>query len=466
MQTLRTYAYPLFLVLVLLACYGYFVPKSGDSDWVANSRANLVFAVVNHGVLHIDAYHTNTGDKAFYNEHYYTPTSIGPSLVALPPYAIFALFRPEPLTDPLDNRWDLAWITFFAVSLPSALVALLIFWMVAHYVGSQQIALLVALIYGLATIAFPYSKAFFQHQVAAFGMVSAWYLLWRHRVVRPLAPGWFWLIGALMSLALISEYPVFFPLAFILLWAIATRLDWRLLMRIVGGGVPLMLIFSAYNLLTFGAITPTGYRYHVLHNDIHGQGLMGIISPDLWVLWALLFSPARGLLFISPVLLLTLLGLWLLLRQPGEWRRIGLLISSMALYFLLYNAAYLFWTGGYSVGPRYLVPLLPFLMLPLGLVCARLWTHWAGRALVLGLSLLSLLLVWTHTIAGQYYYSDALQNPLREYVLPVLASGDLALNYGILLGLPGWWSLLPLVAVVAALTAGLIWVEQQVPQVH
>ncbi len=72
--------------LLLLLCYGYFLPRAGRTDWNATGRADLVFAVADHGVLWIDDYHENTGDKAYFEGHYYTVGSIGPSLLALPAY--------------------------------------------------------------------------------------------------------------------------------------------------------------------------------------------------------------------------------------------------------------------------------------------------------------------------------------------------------------------------------------------
>jgi hypothetical protein len=41
------HAYTVFLVL--LACYAYFIPRSGPADWVASSRAALTFALVERG---------------------------------------------------------------------------------------------------------------------------------------------------------------------------------------------------------------------------------------------------------------------------------------------------------------------------------------------------------------------------------------------------------------------------------
>ena len=129
----RIYAITVFLILTV--CYAYFMPKWGD--WNANSRADLVYAVVDSGVLHIDDYHENTGDKACYpgpydlesdtcEGHYYTDKSIGPSLVALPFYAAFRLVAqtrlsrisstaatcpatsPRRLTRKVEGRWPKA----------------------------------------------------------------------------------------------------------------------------------------------------------------------------------------------------------------------------------------------------------------------------------------------------------------------------------------------------------------------
>ena len=97
----RTYAITLFLLLLI--CYGYFLPKW--ADWGANSRADMVYAFGDKGTLKIDDYHTNTGDLAcfpgpFYADptnvlggnctgNFYSDKSLGPSLLALPFYMVF-----------------------------------------------------------------------------------------------------------------------------------------------------------------------------------------------------------------------------------------------------------------------------------------------------------------------------------------------------------------------------------------
>ncbi len=198
-------------------------------------------------------------------------------------------------------------MTLVAVSLPSAVLGVVVYRMACRLVARDTYALAAGLIYGLATVAFPYSKAMFQHQVSAFGAFVGFYLLWR--VAREDAAPWrLWVAGALFGLATISEYPVAPFLLLLVLWA------WRelprpwALHRVVWGALPLGLLFAAYNWVIFHTPFPAGYRYHVEYHDVHGQGFMGFTGPTWAALYGITVSPYRGLFFLSPVLLLSLPG--------------------------------------------------------------------------------------------------------------------------------------------------------------
>jgi hypothetical protein len=69
--------------LLLFLAYAYFYQ---DPGYNGNSRLGLTFALVQEGRLTIDSFHeregTETGDKSFYNGHYYTDKAIGSSLLA------------------------------------------------------------------------------------------------------------------------------------------------------------------------------------------------------------------------------------------------------------------------------------------------------------------------------------------------------------------------------------------------
>jgi len=74
----------------------------------------------------------------------------------------------------------------------------------------------------------------------------------------------------------------------------------------------------------------------------------------------LLIYPERGLLFYSPILILSLVSLFFMFK---EYKLESILILFYLGYFLFYFSFVPFFWG--SFGPKYLTPLTPFLMLPL-----------------------------------------------------------------------------------------------------
>jgi len=485
----RTYAITLFLIL--LVCYGYFLPKW--ADWGANSRADLVYALGDLGVLTIDAYHQNTGDKACYpgpydlatdtcTGHYYTDKSIGPSLVALPFYIVFKGIAALPpvqnfiqsgrgigaMSDTLNpdgggirpeavyELLALTFISFFATSVPSAILGVVVFLFATRFARNDFYAFILGLVYGLATIAFPYSNVLYQHQLAAFGMFVGFYLLWRV-IYENANLLWLWLVGVLFSLVVITEYPVVIPLGIIFLWA-AIKMPNRLaLYRVVLGAIPLGLVFAAYNYAIFRTPMPVGYEYSTLWQDVHQTGFLSITLPNLATFLGLTISPFRGLFFLSPILLLGFVGLWYAWKDKKTDRSAIMVVSLVIAFFLLFYSSSVMWWGGSTVGPRYLTPMVPFLALPIIFAFNRWLSSALNRAVIVVLIALSFLNVWIQTTSGQAFppaFTEdgaTITNPLFQYSLPLLAQGNIARNYGLVIGLRGLLSFIPLIIVVATI---------------
>ena len=123
--------YSILVFLILFVCYSFFVPVD---NWAVTSRTAPVYALVDEGVLNIDTYHLMTGDKAYFEGHYYTDKSIGPSLLAVPVYAIYKAFATRPqfqTSQPEDSAHPalseayrlgaLEWMTLIVIMIPSAL---------------------------------------------------------------------------------------------------------------------------------------------------------------------------------------------------------------------------------------------------------------------------------------------------------------------------------------------------------
>ena len=118
-----------------------------------------------------------------------------------------------------------------------------------------------------------------------------------------------------------------------------------------------------------------------------------------------------------------------------------LLLAPLA--FLLFNGSTEMWSGGFAVGPRYLVPSLPFLGLAATIGLGHVWSKPRLRIPIVLAAIWSIAAVWAETIAGQSFPDYSL-HPLLTYSLPRLEHVDIARNIGMALGLAGWASLIPL----------------------
>jgi len=459
----------LWLALLLLICYSYFFPRW--ADWGVNSKVDLTMAIVDEGTFAIDTYYQNTGDYAFYKGHYYSDKAPGTSFLAVPVYAAFKAIAGTTILDPLIDslarnqamvdtlrkegtglladkvRFAMALylVTFVVMALPSALLGYILYQFLGYFTQSQPARALIVILYGLGTIAFPYSQTLNGRQISACMTVAVFYILFRMKRGE-LSQRYVWLVGLLMGYAVITDYPSVFILAALFLYAISFLRSPRRVLPLILAAIPAVVLLAAYNLTIFETPLPVGYKYSVLYQDLHSQGFISITYPRLEAIYGLTFSPFRGLFFISPALLMALPGFvyWYRQRQHrAEW---WVSLWSVVSSFLFYGSSVMWW-GGYAVGPAYLAAMIPYLVLPLIFFTERHAGSKKMGGLIMGLTAASLALVWAQTIAGQSF-PDMTPDPLFSLSIPALVAGDVARNLGMLLKLRGLLSLLPLFAIV------------------
>ncbi len=465
---------PGLIFALLLICYAYVLPRW--ADWNQNSRLNLVLAIVDDGTVSIDRYVANTGDYALIDGRAYTDKPPGISLLALPIYmALSPLLDLPPVRAQLEQigggaafgatlnetgtglrsdkiRFALVQyvLTLVVVATVAALLGVLLYLALLRLGLSPLAAALGALAYGLGTSAAPYAGNFYAHQLVAALLFGAFLLAWP-RPDEPdgpaLARGL--LSGLLLGWAVISEYPVVLPAAIIGLYALIRR-GWRWLLPLsIGGALPLALLIT-YDMVAFGTPLPIGYAHSALWQDQHTTGFMSITTPQLTALWGLTFGSFRGLFVRAPWLLLALPAYIVWWRQAtyrAEWW--VLLLAPLSL-ILFYGSSAMWW-GGFGAGPRYIVPIIPFLALPAAWFAARLWARPLARPAIIAIVGASIILVWLEALAAQQFPTDATRATWSGYVLPAWADGDIARNLGMALGLSGPLSLLPLLLVALAL---------------
>lgn len=469
---MRAFRTEIFVFCLLFACYAYFFPRW--ADWNQNSRLDLVMAIVDRGTLSIDDYYENTGDYAIFEGHYYSTKAPGSALLGVPVYWVFKQLVNSPvinqvlnllssskavagtlreggtglLPDKLYVALALYAITLFTVSVPSALLGVGLYHFTGHYSSSRAHRIWVTLTYGLATSAFPYAGSYLGHQIVAALLFFSFYLIFLvgRGVIRPRI---LLLVGFLMSYAVITEYPVALIAGAIFLYALCRLPRKTQVALLIPGGILPIVMWMVYNYLIFHTLIAFGYLYAPLYTDKNNVGFFSITYPRLEPLWGITFGSYRGLFFLSPVLLLTIPGFYYFGRSRERWSEFFVCLWA-TISFFLFTASSVMWQGGYAVGPRYLVPMLPFMAFSL-IFFAEAWgKQWEAKVLMGVLTVWSVLFVWAETIGGQSF-PDWNLNPLFNYSLQRLMQGDIARNLGTIGGLSGWYSLVPLVALLSLL---------------
>lgn len=462
------------IFITLLACYAYFFPRW--AEWNQNSRMDLTMAIVEQGTFIIDDYYENTGDYAMYDGHIYTDKAPGTSFLGVPTYWAFKTVAGTAPVESLLERLSstsafadtlreggtglledkvyfaaaLYAVTFVTVSLPSALLGALLFSFLGRILASRWQRVGLVLAYGLATVVFPYSTVFYGHQIAAVLLFAAFVLLYRLRQGE-VGERALWGVGGLIGLAVLVEFPALFPAIALGLYAWWFLPRKRNLYKVVLTGLPFALLLGFYNYTSFGSPFTSSYKYLATFSVISNTGFLGFTRPRWEAFWGVTFSPYRGLFFLSPFTLLAIPGFYYFVRR---WRAEGLLLLGIVVAQLGLISAWYDWRGGFAIGPRNLLPILPFLVVSIAF-CLRAWQDRPSlKAMAWGAAALSFGLTWVASTAGQDFAPITYQNPLLDFFWPKFADGDITRNLGMALGLRSWFSLLPLWFIVG----GLLWI--------
>ena len=459
------------LFVLALGVFAYFYQAGG---WNQNARFDLVRAIIERGTLRIDAYESNTGDKAKRDGHLYSDKAPGVSFTALPMYAIVHALGRE--TRETDRFQALAsWLcTVWAVALPSALaVGALYLFLIDVLRLAPAAGAAFALAYAFGTLAFPYSTLLYGHQPAAAFAFLAFALLARSRQRSQglVDPGRLVAAGLALGWAVVIEYPALLTVAAVGVYAVVTLRPRRRLLWLAAGVAAAVAVLFAYHALAFGGPLQLPYGFSV-QQPRHRGIFMGLVAPSLRVLRYLLVDEYRGLFYGSPWLLLALPGAWSLVRDRRV-RAEALVCVAVALLYLGLNASLTDWHGGWGMGPRHLVAVLPFLAVLAGGVAA----HGLRRPVAIvagGAALYSIVLMLVGT-SVKPEVPRVEERPWSAFLLPAFFEGRLAQNtqsidmvtgrghtlrrawnLGEWLGLQGLATLLPLALFAAGMLAWLL----------
>ncbi len=275
-------------------------------------------------------------------------------------------------------------------ALATAAAGVLVYALVRTLGYAAPVAVLTALGYGLGTMAWPYAKLDFTEPTATAFILLATFLLTlalRRAPVLHASAGknplpllsspvlLAGLAGVSCIAAIATKYVTacFVPLLFVHGALLATGLPrGRRLgaaVRVLGAYL-LPLIGLGIVALAVAVVVAGGPP--VLLTEFFGGLQRGWLGLPPWIGFrGLVFSPGKSLFLYSPFLMLGLVSIPLFLRRHG-WR--GALYVVVPVLFIAIYSLKRVWDGG-GWGPRYMVPMLPFLAIVAAPLIAAAWRH-------------------------------------------------------------------------------------------
>jgi hypothetical protein len=401
-----------------------------------------------HGTPNIDRYAEQTCDLVRYRGHYYAAKAPLLDFWSAPWYLVLhavgavprdrnvGLGYPDAMVGvPLRAIWQ---IGLWAVVLPAVLLLFLVRRVADDVEPGTGTA--VAALLGLGTLVLPFSTLLFAHVPATMLLFAAFAVLFLRR--RPLAA------GLCAGLAVATDFPLAIPAVLIGLYAAARSPRARRVVEYALGGIVGLTPVWVYDTWAFGNPFHLGYAGTAGQGAAGGwqnTGFFGQSAPSFHILVSLLLSQ-RGLLVLTPVLVLAAAG------GAVVWRR-GLkaeagLVATLVVVELIWNSARHpteFALGGWVPGPRFLIPLLPFLCVLLAPLVRRV----PATVGVLGAISIGAMAIATAA-------EPLLSNDDTHHWIARIADGNFAATILTLGGIGhGWLAILPffaavVVAVVAA----------------
>ncbi len=352
----------------------------------------------------------------------YSQYSVGQSVAALPLYGIGSFVRTAlegagldswertlggPVIGEEPSRWggdiEMFFVALFNVFVTAGVCALF-FVFSMRLGGSVGGSLISTALLGLTTYVAPFITTFLQHpSEALFVLWSCYFLVSDARCPRSSSRAW---AGTMLALAFVFRFQsvIAMPALGLYLgcsvWSRRRPSTWiaesrAALVECSVFVLPIMCgaaVHFGANWAKFGTIA--GHYTDTQFGNPFPTGLPG-----------LLISPGDSVFLYSPLLLLLP---WTLSAFVRRWRAETLLIVAIAASYVLFYASFIFWHGLWSdMGPRYLMPTVPVLMLPL-----TGWMDARGRRAWLAVAPLAIAGAWVQFIhvAANFsfvaYYED------------------------------------------------------------
>ena len=356
--------------LILISTFGiYTLTLNGmwGTDH-ATSFLQLDWAILNNHSFALGSagnFVPHSVDDFLYKGYYYSALAPGTAIMALPFAAIgfmlngssFSIFGYPMLFSELY------------IAVMASIGAMLVYKISRMFLG-EATSVFLSFAYAFSTIVWPFATFFFQSDPSATLDLVAAFLALRIGKQGKRGMASFVFCGLAIGSALTVDYvnAILIPIIFIYL-AISVRKSRKILVQtkfdIVTKFLGFLLacsegvlLIGAYNYVNFGDFFASTEQIYLGSSAFFGN----FTYPIYFGVVLNLFTPFRGLFFYCPILIVGAFGFYGMLRKDKH----TLLFLALFLGLLLPYSAWYDPTGGLSYGPRFVVPAIPFLLIPAG----------------------------------------------------------------------------------------------------
>lgn len=386
-----------WLAILTFAAYAYCFAGGG---WNQNAQWDLTRAIVERHTFAIDGYAGNSGDVSYSNGHVYANKAPALAWLAAIPYALLAPLeraRGIDLGAAHVLTFNVYLCSLLTVGLLGALIPAMLYLAGRRRGFGPGWSAFVAIAIAFATQLFPYATLFMVHVPSAALLLFA--LTSPHRALAGFAGG----------LATAMNY-LCAPAVILFAWRNPKRF-------LPAAALPIALLLT-YQRLCFGGVFTSSVAKTDPRFLTHGGGVLQLPTP--YVFFAITVSPYRGLFYFAPVLIAALGGAVIWFRSGRDRAELAA-IGAVALVFFAFNLCFNGWEGGFGIGGRYLVPVIP--LAGLAILHCRAWL----RPLTIVLAAISFAINFAATVVDPQP-SATIPRPLTQYIAPLLLNGHFSPN--------------------------------------
>jgi hypothetical protein len=381
----------LFLLLGVFLIYSSWATPFYTNDTLAAQV--LPYSILENHTVYLDGYQDDIQSSTYGFRYYCTDgghyVSIFPLVL---PVLITPLYiLPVLLKIPLDGTVQMV-MAHIASALVSALAVMFIY-LACRYITGRKIALLSALVFAFATNTWAISsQTLYAHGMSGLLLAASIFLVMKNEKE---PSQWNIVLLGLCSGLFVFNRPsdafLVAPVFVYVVWYYRAKTGYYLAAGCLSG-----LSFLIYNLISF-------------HNPVGGYFINAsrfILDPVMLSHYlGLLIAPNRGLFVFSPVLILAVFGFWIIRhdRRPAG-RFLQWSVVAMAVTIGIY-ASFDDWGGGETYGPRYLICLLPYLIIGLCIFFDDLAKKPISKLVAAAIALLITVSVFVQVV-GVFYYPD------------------------------------------------------------